>query len=133
MKTPVNVVLMAILYWILVYGIMIVPKFSGAYMINLVWMTIVIPNVLRLMVGSIPRLAVDKFFFVVSTLFSLVITYLVGRYDKDVKEGLSNPTAATDKRVKASISLVVAFIFGALLTYFLNIDTRIYSEMGWES
>jgi len=133
MKTPVNVVLMAILYWILVYGIMIVPKFSGAYMINLVWMTIVIPNVLRLMVGSIPRLAVDKFFFVVSTLFSLVITYLVGRYDEDVKEGLSNPTAATDKRVKASISLVVAFIFGALLTYFLNIDTRIYSEMGWES
>ena len=133
MKTPVNVVLMAILYWILVYGIMIVPKFSGAYMINLVWMTIVIPNVLRLMVGSIPRLAVDKFFFVVSTLFSLVITYLVGRYDEDVKEGLSNPTAATDKRVKASISLVVAFIFGALMTYFLNIDTRIYSEMGWES
>ena len=133
MKTPVNVVLMAILYWILVYGVLIVPKFSDAYMVNLVWMTMVIPNLLRLMVGSIPRLAVDTFFFVVSTVFAMGITYLIGQYDKDVKEGLSKPTATTDKKVKASVLLVVAFIIGALMTYFLNIDTRIYSEMGWES
>lgn len=133
MKTSLNTVLMAILYWILVYGVLIVPKFSDAYIINLAWMTMVIPNVLRLMVGSIPRLAVDKFFFVVSTVFAMGLIYLVGQYDKDVKEGLSKPTAATDKKVKASVSLVVAFVIGALMTYFLNIDTRIYSEMGWEN
>jgi hypothetical protein len=133
MKTPVNVVLMAILYWILIYAVLIVPKFSNAYMINLVWVSMVIPNVLRLMVGSIPRLAVDKFFFVVSTIFALGITYLVGQYDKGVKEGLSNSSATTDKKVRASVSLVMAFIIGALMTYFLNIDSRIYSEMGWES
>ena len=73
MKTPIDVVLTVIGYWLAVFALIIVPRFSRNYHVNLVWLTVVIPNLLRFIVGSMPRLAVDRNFFLMSTVFSLIL------------------------------------------------------------
>jgi len=133
MKTPVSVLLIAIAYWIVIYAMSIVPNLSDNYYVNIVWMTLVIPNMLRLMVGSIPRLAVDRVFFLASTVIAFVLTYLLNMAFKDTKEAIKDPTADKSKKLKMSALLVGTFTVGALATYFMGIDTSIYSNMGWET
>jgi mannose/fructose/N-acetylgalactosamine-specific phosphotransferase system component IID len=111
----------------------IVPNMSTNYLVNITWMTIVMPNVLRLMVGSIPRLAVDRVFFMASTVFAFVLTYALNLIFSDTREAIEDSTVSNSKKLKMSALLVGTFTVGALLTYFLGIDTSIYSNMGWET
>jgi hypothetical protein len=76
MKTPLNVLIMVIAYWLAIYGVTLVPHITNNYTVNLLWLTLVVPNVLRLIVGSIPQLAVDRLFFLASSLFALIIMYV---------------------------------------------------------
>lgn len=133
MKTPVSVLLIAIAYWIVIYAMSIVPNLSDNYYVNIAWMTLVIPNMLRLMVGSIPRLAVDRVFFLASTVIAFILTYLLNMAFKDTKEAIKDPTADKSKKLKMSVLLVGTFTAGALIVYFMGIDTSIYSNMGWET
>lgn len=133
MKTPISVLLIAIIYWMVIYAMSIVPQLSENYYVNIVWMTLVIPNMLRLMVGNIPRLAVDRVFFLASTVIALILTYLLNMVFKDTKEAIKDPVADKSKKLKMSALLVGTFTAGALVTYFMGIDTSIYSNMGWES
>jgi hypothetical protein len=133
MKTPVSVLLMAIAYWIVIYGVTIVPQYVTNYYVNLLWMTVVIPNVFRFAVGNIPRLAVDRVFFLTATLIGLVLTFLINQISKETKEAMTDPTASNNKKLKLSGLLVGTFAAGALATYFAGIDTSIYSNMGWET
>lgn len=132
MKTPISVLLTAIMYWIVIYAVSIVPQLSENYYVNIIWMTMVIPNMLRLMVGNIPRLAVDRVFFLASTVIALILTYLLNMVFKDTKEAIKDPVADKSKKLKMSALLVGTFTAGALVTYFMGIDTSIYSNMGWE-
>ena len=132
MKTPISVLLIAIMYWIVIYAVSIVPQLSENYYVNIIWMTLVIPNMLRLMVGNIPRLAVDRVFFLASTVIALILTYLLNMVFKDTKEAIKDPVADKSKKLKMSALLVGTFTAGALMTYFMGIDTSIYSNMGWE-
>ena len=111
----------------------IVPQLSDNYYVNIIWMTLVIPNMLRLMVGNIPRLAVDRVFFLASTVIAFILTYLLNMVFKDTKEAIKDPVADKSKKLKMSALLVGTFTAGALVTYFLGIDTSIYSNMGWET
>lgn len=133
MKTPVSILLMAIAYWVAIYGVTLVPQHVNNYSINLVWMTVVIPNVMRFAIGNIPRLAVDRLFFLTSTLFAMMLTFLINGISRETKEGIEKPTADKSKKLKTSFLLVGTFIAGALITYYAGIDTSIYSNMGWES
>lgn len=133
MKTPVSILLMAIAYWVAIYGMTLVPQHVNNYSINLVWMTVVIPNVMRFAIGNIPRLAVDRLFFLTSTLFAMMLTFLINGISRETKEGIEKPTADKSKKLKTSFLLVGTFIAGALITYYAGIDTSIYSNMGWES
>jgi hypothetical protein len=133
MKTPVSVLMMAIAYWILIYGVTLVPQYVSNYYVNLVWMTIVIPNVLRFAIGNIPRLAVDRVFFLTSTLIALVLTFLINQISSETKDAVTNPDASNNKKLKLSALLAGTFAAGALATYFAGIDTSIYSNMGWET
>lgn len=133
MKTPVSVLLMAIAYWIVIYGVTIVPQYVTNYYVNLLWMTVVIPNVFRFAVGNIPRLAVDRVFFLTATLIGLVLTFLINQISKETKDAMTDPNASNNKKLKLSGLLVGTFTAGALATYFAGIDTSIYSNMGWET
>jgi len=133
MKTPVSVLMMAIAYWILIYGVTLVPQYVSNYYVNLLWMTVVIPNVLRFAIGNIPRLAVDRVFFLTSTLIALVLTFLINQISSETKDAMTNPDASNNKKLKLSGLLVGTFAAGALATYFAGIDTSIYSNMGWET
>lgn len=133
MKTPVSILLMAIAYWVAIYGMTLVPQHVNNYSINLVWMTVVIPNVMRFAIGNIPRLAVDRLFFLTSTLFAMMLTFLINGISRETREGIEKPTADKSKKLKTSFLLVGTFIAGALITYYAGIDTSIYSNMGWES
>lgn len=133
MKTPVSILLMAIAYWVAIYGMTLVPQHVNNYSINLVWMTVVIPNVMRFAIGNIPRLAVDRIFFLTSTLFAMMLTFLINGISQETKEGIKNPNTDKSKKLKTSFLLVGTFIAGALITYYAGIDTSIYSNMGWES
>jgi len=133
MKTPLGVLLMAIAYWVVIYAVSIVPSLSANYWVNITWMTLIIPNMLRLMVGSIPRLAVDRVFFMTSTLFAFLFTLAFNHVFKDTKEAIEESDVSNSKKLKMSALLVGTFTAGALATYFLGIDTSIYSNMGWET
>ena len=124
---------MVILYWVMIYGITLVPHMSENYHLNLVWMTVIVPNVLRLIVGSIPRLAVDRLFFLTATLIALVITYGVNMIWGDSKDAVKDYGSDRSKTLKLSALLMTAFVTGALVTYYTGIDNSIYSNMGWES
>lgn len=133
MKTPIDVVLTVIGYWLAVFALIIVPRFSRNYHVNLVWLTVVIPNLLRFIVGSIPRLAVDRNFFLMSTVFSLILVYVGNKIWKKTKESVTN-YQETDRRKAFELSalLMSSFAIGALITYYAGIDKSIYSNMGWE-
>ena len=124
---------MVIAYWLAVYGVTLVPHVSNNYTLNLVWLTVVVPNVLRLIVGSIPRLAVDRLFFLTSSLIALIITYLVNQIWGDSKDAVKDYGNDRGKTLKLSALLMAAFTVGALITYSSGIDNSIYSNMGWES
>lgn len=132
MKTPLSFLLMAIAYWIAIYGVTLVPQQVDNYYVNLIWLTLVIPNVLRLVVGSIPRLAVDRLFFLSTTLIALLLTFAINTVSKETKEGIKSSTADKSKKLKTSFLLMGTFAAGALITYYTGIDTSIYSNMGWE-
>jgi mannose/fructose/N-acetylgalactosamine-specific phosphotransferase system component IID len=133
MKTPVSVLLTAIAYWVGIYVMTAIPTLTSNYLLNITWMTIVIPNMLRLMVSSIPRLAVDRVFFMASTLIAFVLTFILNKVFSDTKEAIEDSTVDNSKKLKMSALLVGTFTAGALITYFAGIDTSIYSNMGWEN
>lgn len=132
MKTPLSFLLMAIACWIAIYGVTLVPQHVDNYYVNLIWLTLVIPNVLRLVVGSIPRLAVDRLFFLSTTLIALLLTFAINMISKETREGIKDSTADKSKKLKTSFLLMGTFTAGALITYYAGIDTSIYSNMGWE-
>lgn len=133
MKTPISAVIMVIFYWLVIYGLTIVPHVSKNYNLNLLWLTVVVPNVMRLIVGSIPRLAVDRIFFFSASLIALILTFTVNSVWGESKKAVEQYGSDRRKTLKLSILLMSAFAIGALLTYFSGIDNSIYSNMGWES
>lgn len=133
MKTPIGILLMAIAYWIAIYGVTLIPQYVNNYYVNLIWLTLVIPNMLRFIVGSVPRLAVDRVFFLSTTVIAMVLTFAINAISKETKEGIKNSAADKSKKLKTSFLLMGTFAAGALITYYAGIDTSIYSNMGWET
>ena len=133
MKTPINIVLMAILSWIAVYLITMIPQVATNYHFNLLWTTLVIPNLLRFIIGGVPRLAVDRVFFLTSTLIALIIVYLINLVSKETRDAMADYKETKNKKLKLSALLVGAFAAGGLITYSAGIDSSIYSNMGWET
>ena len=124
---------MAIAYWIAIYGVTLVPQYVNNYYVNLIWLTLVIPNMLRFIIGSVPRLAVDRVFFLSTTVIAMVLTFAINAISKETKEGIKNSAADKSKKLKTSFLLMGTFAAGALITYYAGIDTSIYSNMGWET
>ena len=132
MKTPVNILITAIAYWILIYVVTLVPLISKSYHLNLIWFTVIIPNVIRFAIGNIPRLAVDRVFFLSTTFIALVITFFINQISSETKKAMTDHKADVSKKLKLSALLAGTFTFGVLATYYSGIDNSIYSNMGWE-
>ena len=133
MKTPLSILLTVILYYIAIYGITIIPHISNNYYGNLIILTLVIPNIFRHIVGSVPRLAVDRLFVFSTTVIAFVITFLMNKLWGDTKDAVKEYGSDRSKTLKLSALLMTAFTVGALITYYSGIDNSIYSNMGWES
>ena len=133
MKTPLTVVLTVIVYYLVIYGITLVPHVSDNYFANLAVLTIVVPNLLRYIIGNVPRLAVDRVFMISTTVIAFIVTYLVNLMMNDTKEAVKDYGSDRSKTLKLSALLMTAFTVGALITYYSGIDNSIYSNMGWES
>ena len=132
MKTPVNILLTAIAYWLALYATTLVPLVSKNYYVNLVWMTVMIPNIMRFAIGNIPRLAVDRVFFLTTTLIALILTFAINLLSKETKEAVTDGTDK-GKTLKTNALLMGMLSIGAIMTYFSGIDKSIYSNMGWEN
>ncbi len=133
MKTPVDVLLTAVGYWIAIFAASQVPSYVRNYEFNLIWMTIILPNLMRLIVANIPRLAVDRVFFFTSTVIALILAYLFGKVFRQTKETLTKDDGDRRKMFDMNLLLVSSFVAGALITYYVGIDRSIYSNMGWET
>ena len=130
MQTPVNDLLSAIFAWVVFYATTQVPKHFDNYYLNLVFLTVVIPNAARAIVGSFPRLAVDRSFFAMSSLFALIVVFAVNEMWKRSKDTVKNfHKSDKTKHLELSAVLVAAFTAGALATYFSGIDNSIYNNM----
>ena len=132
MKTPLSVLATAVAYWVALYIVLVLPQFSKSYVINLFWLTLIAPNVLRYAIGNIPQLAVDRGFFLVSTLIGFILVYLINQVSPDTREAMKNNRASNDKKLKLGLLLSGTFAFGTLVAYFAGMDKSIYSNMGWE-
>jgi len=131
MKTPFSVLGQAVMAWVLVFSILAVPQFSRSYTINLIWMTLVVPNLLRFSIGQFPRLAVDRGFFFTATLMSFFMIYIYNQFSPDTREAMRDPNAPSSKKRKLISLLLVTFILGNLIAHQF-FDGSIYSDMGWE-
>tara|TARA_B100000497_G_C7672277_1_gene405781 strand:- start:890 stop:1330 length:441 start_codon:yes stop_codon:yes gene_type:complete len=132
MKTPLSTVFTAVFMWIIVYAITMVPIYTRNYHANLALMTIVIPNMLRLIVGQVPQLAVDKGFFFSSTIIAFILVEGLSRLVKTLKGQIKDYGKERRKSLEVSLLFLAAFIIGAGITYFIGVDKSIYSNMGWE-
>lgn len=132
MKTPVATVATAIIMWVLVFALPMVPLYTRDYWANITLMTIVIPNALRLIVGQVPQLAVDKGFFFSSTIIAFILVEGLTRVVKTLKKQIKEYGKDRKKSLEVSLLFLAAFIVGAVLTYMLGVDKSIYSNMGWE-
>jgi|TARA_B110000503_G_scaffold2440_1_gene3239 hypothetical protein len=130
MQTPVNDLLAALFSWIVFYAVTQVPKHFDNYYVNLVFLTVIIPNVARSIVGEIPRLAVDRSFFAMATLFALILVFAVNEWWKRSKDTVKN-FHKSDRRKHLELSAVLAgaFTIGALVVYYSGIDDSIYNNM----
>jgi len=133
MKTPVSTVSTAVLMWVVVYAITMVPMYTKNYWANLSLMTIVIPNILRLIVGQVPQLAVDRGFFFSSTIIAFMTVEMMTRLIKTLRSQIEDYGENRKKSLQISLLFLAAFIFGTIITYVLGVDNSIYSNMGWES
>ena len=133
MKTPLNVLIMVIAYWLAIYGVTLVPHITNNYTVNLLWLTLVVPNVLRLIVGSIPQLAVDQKFMMIASIFSFLLAFAFGRINKKSQDTVKNYGKDTKKTLQGSALFVTTFTIGALITYYSGIHKTLYTQMGWES
>jgi len=130
MQTPVTDLLSAIFAWVVFYAVTQVPKHFDNYYLNLVFLTVVIPNAARAIVGSFPRLAVDRSFFAMSSLFALIVVFAINEMWKRSKDTVKNfHKSDKTKHLELSAVLVTAFTAGALATYFSGIDDSIYNNM----
>ena len=132
MKTPLSVVLTVIAYYLMIYGMTIIPHMSTNYYVNLTVMTLVVPNLLRYIIGNVPRLAVDRLFMISTTVIAFLITYVINLLAGDTKDAVKEYGSDRSKTLKLSALLMAAFAGGALITYYSGIDNSIYSNMGWE-
>jgi len=112
MKTPVNILLTAIGYWIAMYAVTLIPLLFKNYYVNLIWLTVVIPNMIRFAIGNIPRLAVDRVFFLSSTFMALVLTFFINQISSETKEAITDHKADVNKKLKLSALLAGTFAMG---------------------
>lgn len=132
MKTPIGTVATAVLMWVVVYAITMVPMYTRNYWLNLSLMTIVIPNILRIIVGQVPQLAVDRGFFFSSTIIAFIAVEMLTRVVKSLKEQIKEYGENRRRSLEISLLFLAAFILGTIITYVLGVDNSIYSNMGWE-
>jgi hypothetical protein len=132
MSTPANDLYMAVAYWIAVFYTALLPVVVENYTARLLLITLIVPNLLRLVVNRLPRLAVDRSFFFTSTAIALILTYAVHSYFKNLKEDFDKFGKDVKKTLEVSALLTVTFTVGALLTYYIGIDRSIYSNLNWE-
>jgi hypothetical protein len=135
MKTPLNVLITSIVYWLIVFAITRVPAYSKNYYVNLLFLTIVIPNTIRMIMSSqrFPQLHVDRGFFLTSTVIAFILTYIISNLWKPTEEALKDPKVNNTKKLQLSTLLMLTFGAGALITYYTGVDNSIFSNMGWQT
>lgn len=133
MKTPISVLIIVIMYWLTIYGVTLVPHISKNYYLNLMWITIIVPNIFRYIIGNVPRLAVDRLFIISTTFIACMITFIMNLLWRDTKDAVKEYGNDRSKTLKLGVLLMTAFASGALITYYGGIDKTLYSNMGWES
>jgi len=118
--------------WVIVFSMLAVPQFSRDYTINLIWMTLIVPNLLRFSIGKFPRLAVDRGFFFAATAISFAMIYIINQFSPDTREAMQDPNAPSSKKWKLISLLLGTFMAGNLIAHQF-FDESIYSNMGWEN
>ena len=133
MKTPISLVAKAIGLWVAVILVTQLPLFIENLNVRIVLMTVVIPNALRMIVGNIPQLAVDQKFIAITSVFSLLLAFVLTRANKASRDALNGYGKDTKKTLKGSALFVTTFTLGALITYYSGIHKTLYTQMGWET
>jgi len=123
---------MAIFYWLLIYYIALLPVLIKQYEVRLVLLTLVVPNVMRMVVNRMPRLAVDRSFFFTATAMALILTYVLHSAFKKTRKDMDEFGKDVKKTLEVSGLLTATFITGALATYYIGLDRSIYSNLNWE-
>ena len=128
MKTPVSLVAKAIGLWVGVMLVTQLPLLIENYTARLALITIVMPNILRLIVGNIPQLAVDQKFMMIASIFSFLLAFAFGRLNTKSQDTVKNYGKDTKKTLQGSALFVTTFTLGALITYYSGIHKTLYTH-----
>ena len=138
MATPFSVTLQAVILWAFVIMLTQLPSlklparfenFNGS-----VWLVgFIIPNLLRYIVASAPRLAVNKSFVFMASLISVGLVYLITKIGWPIKrKDVESYGKDKNSKMKTIVLFSMTFITSALVIQKL-LGLRLYTEMGWES
>ena len=138
MATPFSVTLQAVLLWAFVIMLTQLPSlklparfenFNGR-----VWLVgFISPNLLRYIVASAPRLAVNKSFVFMASLISVGLVYLITKIGWPIKrKDVESYGKDKNSTMKTIVLFSMTFITSALVIQKL-LGLRLYTEMGWES
>ena len=130
--TPPRDLYMAIALWMAVYYAALMPVIIDNYEVRLLLLTVIVPNLMRMVVNLMPRLAVDRSFFFTTTALALILTYAAHTAFKSEKEKFKEFGKDVKKTLEVSGLLTATFTLGALATYYMGLDRSIYSNLNWE-
>ena len=138
MATPFSVTLQAVLLWAFVIMLTQLPSlklparfenFNGLVL----FVGFIIPNLLRYIVASAPRLAVNKSFVFMASLISVGLVYLITKIGWPIKrKDVESYGKDKNSTMKTIVLFSMTFITSALVIQKL-LGLRLYTEMGWES
>ena len=138
MATPFSVTLQAVLLWAFVImltqlqSLKLPARFENCN--GRVWLVgFIIPNLLRYIVASAPRLAVNKSFVFMASLISVGLVYLITKIGWPIKrKDVESYGKDKNSTMKTIVLFSMTFITSALVIQKL-LGLRLYTEMGWES
>lgn len=133
MKTPSNIVFKTIGLWVAVLSVVQLPVFIDNDVGRIALLSVVVPNLLRYIVGNIPQLAVDRKFMIGTTFISFAIIFLVNRFSNAIRSRIKDYGKDKVKSLQVSLLILSTFIAGALVTYYSGLDGTLYTNMGWEA
>lgn len=115
MATSLDDAIIGASYWTALGAMCVVPLSVKNYYINLLTLTVIIPNMLGFMTRR-SRFIIDQNVLLTTTIMTLTLTYLTSFMSKQVKEVVINPGKDKIKTLQVFTLILIFFLVSMIMT-----------------